>query len=292
MFDAGVEAIFREVPEADRNPGVHIMTGPIYVEGAKPGDILEVRYLSMTPRNRYGSNLAANWGYLYKEFGEKERVTIYQLDKTGNTAQALYAYDFPGKYLVPGTVTRCPECDRQKALEGVRIPVRPHLGTAGVAPDVNGGSAPFRRASMVAISTIGASAQARRCIIRSRWMGPVLHRRSTYLARRRGAVGHGDRGVARRAVPGGAAEGFHLPLAAAGNAGLLDCPRLQRGFEHRHARCLARHADPVERASGPVKERCLFADERGGRLRRYPVVDGRQGIHVRIPRTIFPPDKN
>ena len=63
MFDAGVEAIFREVPEADRNPGVHIMTGPIFVEGAKPGDMLEVRYLSMTPRNRYGhSNLAANWG--------------------------------------------------------------------------------------------------------------------------------------------------------------------------------------------------------------------------------------
>src|SRR6202051_4241737 len=54
MFDAGIAAIFREVPEADRNPGVHIMTGPIYVEGAKPGDILEVRYLSMTPRNRYG----------------------------------------------------------------------------------------------------------------------------------------------------------------------------------------------------------------------------------------------
>ena len=50
MMDAGVKAIFEGVPEADRNPGVHIMTGPIFVEGAKPGDMLEVRYLSMTPR--------------------------------------------------------------------------------------------------------------------------------------------------------------------------------------------------------------------------------------------------
>ena len=50
MMDAGVEAIFHAIPPEDRNPGVHIMTGPIYVEGAKPGDILEVRYLSMTPR--------------------------------------------------------------------------------------------------------------------------------------------------------------------------------------------------------------------------------------------------
>ncbi len=138
MMDAGVEKIFRDIPPEDRNPGVHIMTGPIFVEGAKPGDILEVRYLSMTARCRYGSNLAANWGYLYKEFGETERVTIYEMDPAGNTAHALYAYDFPGKYKVPGTVTRCPECDRQKALEGVRVPLRPHLGTAGVAPDVSG----------------------------------------------------------------------------------------------------------------------------------------------------------
>ncbi|MBO9546343.1 acetamidase/formamidase family protein [Caulobacter sp.] len=138
MMDEAITRIFKEIPEDDRNPGVHIMTGPIYVEDAKPGDVLEVRYLRMVPRNNYGSNLAANWGYLYKEFGEKERVTIYELDANTNTASALYAYDFEGKYLIPGTITNCPECDRQPALKGVRIPARPHLGTAGVAPAVNG----------------------------------------------------------------------------------------------------------------------------------------------------------
>lgn len=138
MMDEAVTAIFREIPEADRNPGVHIMTGPIFVEGAQPGDMLEVRYLKMTPRCNYGSNLAANWGHLYEEFGQRERVTIYELDPNANTASALYAYDFPGKYLVPGTITSCPVCDRQSALPGVRVPVRPHLGTAGVAPDVKG----------------------------------------------------------------------------------------------------------------------------------------------------------
>ena len=64
MMDEAVTAIFTGIPEADRNPGVHIMTGPIFVEDARPGDMLEVRYLSMTPRCNYGSNLAANWGYL------------------------------------------------------------------------------------------------------------------------------------------------------------------------------------------------------------------------------------
>ncbi len=138
MMDDSIRDIYREIPESDRNPGVHIMTGPIFVEGAKPGDMLEVRYLRMTPRFEYGSNLAANWGHLYKEFGEKERVTIYKLDRNANLAEALYAYDFPGKYLTPGTITDCPTCDREAALKGVRVPVRPHLGTAGVAPNISG----------------------------------------------------------------------------------------------------------------------------------------------------------
>ena len=138
MFDPAIEALFAGIAPEDRRPGPHIMTGPIAVEGARPGDMLEVRYLRMTPRCRYGSNLAANWGYLYGELGRKERVTIYQIDDNGTTAQALYAYDYPRKYAVPGAIHRCPACDRQTALPGVRIPLRPHLGVAGVAPDATG----------------------------------------------------------------------------------------------------------------------------------------------------------
>jgi acetamidase/formamidase len=138
MMDEPIHRLFREIPVEDRRPGVHIMTGPIFVEGARPGDMLEVRYLQMTPRLDYGSNLAANWGYLYREFDAKERVTIYGIDRRSNQAAAVYAYDFPGKYPGPGTITQCAACDRQPALTGVRVPMRPHLGTAGVAPDVPG----------------------------------------------------------------------------------------------------------------------------------------------------------
>jgi acetamidase/formamidase len=137
MMDEGVTKIFTEIEAHTRAPGVHIMTGPIYVEDAEPGDMLEVRFLQMTPRCNYGANLAANWGALYDEFDQKERVTIYELDPNANVARAVYAYDFKGKYLTPGTVTHCPVCDRQPALVGVTIPARPHLGTAGVAPAVS-----------------------------------------------------------------------------------------------------------------------------------------------------------
>ena len=138
MFDAGVKRLYDEVPEADRNPGVHVMTGPIFVADAKPGDMLEVHYLEMTPRLAYGSNLAASWGHLYNEMGEKERVTIYRLDAASNTASAAFAFDVPRKIAAPGEILRADDCCREPALAGVRIPVRPHLGTAGVAPDAKG----------------------------------------------------------------------------------------------------------------------------------------------------------
>ena len=41
MVDEGIHAIFDAIPPEDRNPGVHLMTGPIYVDGARPGDVLE-----------------------------------------------------------------------------------------------------------------------------------------------------------------------------------------------------------------------------------------------------------
>jgi acetamidase/formamidase len=138
MMDAAIHELYAAIPEHDRAPGVHIMTGPIYVEGAMPGDMLEVRYLEMTPRFDHGSNLAAHWGHLYQEMGERERVTIYQLDRATNQATALFAYDVAEKYLVPGRITDCSACRCEPALAGVRIPTRPHLGTAGVAPDVKG----------------------------------------------------------------------------------------------------------------------------------------------------------
>ena len=65
MMDEGVTAIFTGIPEADRNPGVHIMTGPIYVEDAQPGDMREVRYLEMVPRFAFGSNLTRTGNHAF-----------------------------------------------------------------------------------------------------------------------------------------------------------------------------------------------------------------------------------
>jgi acetamidase/formamidase len=140
--------------------GVHVLTGPVYVCGAAPGDVLEVRILDMQPRpsanpdyagKTFGSNAAAWWGYHYNDMIEepkpREVITIYEIDASGGKdwAKAVYNYrwvpqtdpdgvvhkviDYPGVPVDHSTVKK-----NTGVLKGVRVPIRPHFGTMGVAP--------------------------------------------------------------------------------------------------------------------------------------------------------------
>ncbi|MHA3020749.1 acetamidase/formamidase family protein [Mycobacterium sp. BMJ-28] len=133
LMDNGIRAVFEQV--SDRGPGPHLLTGPIAVEGARPGDVLQVDILEATPRLRYGSNLAAHWGYLYDITGS-ERVTIYELDADALRGRAVFGYDWTTTPLAdqPGTIVTPDAAARQPALPGVTVPLRPHFGTMGVAP--------------------------------------------------------------------------------------------------------------------------------------------------------------
>jgi acetamidase/formamidase len=134
LMDEGIERVFDQVE--DRGPGPHLLTGPIAVEGARPGDVLAVEILELAPRLPFGTNLAAHWGHLYDVFG-KERVTVYELDTFGYDWTTTPLADVPGTVVAPESVTREP------ALEGVTVPLRPHFGTMGVAP-----AAPGRHSSI------------------------------------------------------------------------------------------------------------------------------------------------
>jgi acetamidase/formamidase len=133
LMDAGIADVFDRVH--DRGPGPHLLTGPIAVDGARPGDVLQIDILEATPRLPYGSNLAAHWGHLYREI-PVERVTVYELDTEAQLGRALFGYDWTATPLAdaPGTIV-APEADaREPALHGVVVPLRAHFGTMGVAP--------------------------------------------------------------------------------------------------------------------------------------------------------------
>ena len=249
LMDERIRQLYLDVPETDRNPGVHIMTGPIFVEGARPGDMLEVRYYEMVPRLLYGSNLAANWGYLYHEFGEKERVTIYSLDMNNMQAEGLFAYDYPGKYLTPGKITDTKTCNCHPALHGYRVPMRPHLGTAGVAPDVKG------RVSTIPPGTHGGNIDNWRI-----GAGAIMY----YPVAVDGAlfsvgdphVSQGDGEISGTAIEASldvlmqitVRRDFQFPSPLLGDARRMDRARLQRGPRCRDARRVPRHAALPDRS--------------------------------------------
>ena len=229
MMDETVATLFREIPESDRNPGVHIMTGPIFIEDAEPGDMIEVRYLSMTPRCAYGSQPRRQLGLsLQGGTARRSGVTIYELDANTQSASALYAYDFPGKYLVPGTITHCPVCDREPALKGVRVPARSRTWAPPAwRPPSTGAPAPFPRASHGGQYRQLADRRGRHDVLsRAGEERALLHRRSPRQPGRRGDFRDRHRGLPRRPLPDHPAQGFRLPVPPAGDAEVLDHPRL------------------------------------------------------------------
>lgn len=156
MMDDGVRAVWAAIE--DRGPGVHVMTGPIAVQGARVGGTIAVTVDAMAPRLRYGSTIAANWGALYSSF-EEEWITIWELEESDPTVAEAYArpafwYDFRGLPLYdrPGFITEPGTAARTPFSRPVRVPVRPHFGVMGVAhpaqagrvssipPDVFGGN--------------------------------------------------------------------------------------------------------------------------------------------------------
>jgi acetamidase/formamidase len=97
--------IYKEV--TNKGPGGHILTGPVYVEEAEPGDTLEIRILKI--------DLAIP--YAYNAFGP---------------TRGFLPEDFPYRKM------RIIPLDRQRMIAkfapGIEIPLHPFFGSMGVAP--------------------------------------------------------------------------------------------------------------------------------------------------------------
>src|SRR5258706_2414302 len=84
----------------------HPLTGPVYVKGAKPGDLLEIEYLDILPE-RYGwTRFAPGGGFL----------------------PDLFNHHFVAHWDITSDYATSPQ------LPGVRIPNGAFMGTAGLAP--------------------------------------------------------------------------------------------------------------------------------------------------------------
>jgi acetamidase/formamidase len=113
QLGAAVDEPIREMEEMyakvkDRGPGPHFLTGPVAIEGAMPGDVLEVEILDIRLRSPYGWMMIGKGGSgaLPEEF-RSERRKLVPLDQRDNLAEFA---------------------------PGIRIPIHPFFGVLGVAP--------------------------------------------------------------------------------------------------------------------------------------------------------------
>jgi acetamidase/formamidase len=110
QVEQSLRDIFREVK--DRGPGGHVLTGPVYIEGAEPGDVLEVRILSIRLAIPYAYNaFGPSSGFLPEEF-PYPKLKIIPLDDKRMIA---------------------------RFAPGIEIPLHPFFGSMGVAPPPSSG---------------------------------------------------------------------------------------------------------------------------------------------------------
>jgi acetamidase/formamidase len=105
-----LKAIVTQVTGERRGPGGHILTGPVFVEGAEPGDTLEVKVLSIEMPIEYGYNGCS--GFVPSNCDSATGSKLLRLDRDKMTAE-----------FEPGIV----------------IPLRPFFGSMGVAPEPSAG---------------------------------------------------------------------------------------------------------------------------------------------------------
>jgi formamidase len=115
------------------NPGlIHPLTGPVFVKGAMPGDILEIEFTDIIAQPNAVSAIVPGLGFLRDAFAEPFLVHWRIKDGWATSDQ----------------------------IPGVRIPGAPFMGVSAVAPSAryrrgragSRGCEPCRRARMAAIS--------------------------------------------------------------------------------------------------------------------------------------------
>jgi acetamidase/formamidase len=114
-LEASVKAInkARADSQLKAGPGGHILTGPVYIEGADSGDVLEVRIKKIDLSVPWACNgFSSRSGFIPEDFPNTARTKVIRLD-----AKSMIGHFGPG----------------------IDIPLHPFFGSMGVAPPASMG---------------------------------------------------------------------------------------------------------------------------------------------------------
>lgn len=266
VADADIEPALKEIVEkvtGDRKgPGGHILTGPIFVEGAQPGDVLEVHVDTIDLAIPYAYNaFSTKSGFLPQDFKEG-KMKIIPLD-----ARRMVATFAPG----------------------ITIPLHPFFGSLGVAPPPSAG-----RVSSAPPGKHAGNLDNKDLVAGSTLSIPV-HAPGALFAVGDGHAGQGDGEVDITALETSLVGTFRLVVRKGMH---LTWPRAETPTAFI---TMGIDDDLTEAAKIATREMIEFlATEKkmsredaymltsvAGDLAVTQVVDGPKGVHVKMPKSIF-----
>jgi acetamidase/formamidase len=242
-----------------RGPGGHILTGPVFVEGAEPGDALEVKILSIDLAIPYGYNGCS--GYV-RENCTPGPSKIIPLD--AKTMTATFA---------PGIV----------------IPLRPFFGSMGVAPPPEAG-----RVSSNPPGTHAGNLDNKSLVAGTTLYIPV-HAAGALFEIGDGHAAQGDGEVDQTAIETSLRGRLQLTVRKRMS---LNFPRAETPTDYIS---MATDEDLVKATKGAIQEMVdfLVAEKHLDKMAAYQLtsvagnvamtqlVDGKVGVHVKMPKEIF-----
>jgi acetamidase/formamidase len=257
QVEPALRAVYDQVE--DRGPGGHILTGPVFVEGAEPGDVLEVRILDVQLPIAYGYNGCS--GFVRDECNGVGSLLVW-MDREAMTTEFL---------------------------PGVTVPLVPFFGSMGVAPPPEHG-----RWSSTPPWIHGGNLDNKELIAGTTLFLPV-HVQGALFEAGDGHAAQGDGEIDQTAIETSLRGRFQLIVRKDMS---LDWPRGETATHHiamgtdedlaeatsiaiREAITLLGDEFGIER--GPAYQLLSVA----GDLRITQLVDQKVGVHVMIPKALF-----
>jgi acetamidase/formamidase len=262
QVEASLRDVYANVPASARGPGGHILTGPIAIEGAEPGDTLEIRILKI--------DLAIPYAYNGFRYGA-----------------GLLTDDFPYAR------TKIIPLDRARMVAnfapGITIPLHPFFGSMGVAPPPS-----FGRYDSTPPTVIGGNMDNKELVAGTTLFLPVFNRGALF------EVGDGHAGQGNGEVDVTAMETSLIgTLQFVLHKGeKLAYPRAETpthyiamGFDDDLS--IAAHKAVAEMVAFLVAKKGMSRDDAymlvsvAGDADITEVVDRNKGVHVMLPKAIF-----
>lgn len=249
---------------AAENKTSHTLTGPIYINGAEPGDVLQIDIIKLTPR-------------------------AYS-----------YTYNIPGEYRIGGVPEDFPEAQLKlipldvnkktaKFNDNITLPIRPFLGIMGVAPAQDG------RVSTAPPSNFGGNMDLKHLIPGTTLFLPVFRQGGLFvIGDAHAGMGNGEVNVTAMET---AMDDVVLRFTVRKDMKLA----LPMAETPTHYITMAYDPDLNEAAKDATRAAIAFLQKTKGLsaldayalisvgcdLEVTQIVDGNKGVHVMIPKSIF-----